>query len=104
MVAYLDGDYRLAVGRLEAAAAMRSSDGETLLYLGSALLLSEQSELAATRLRELLDLNAGELEDEARWQLAQIELLDGNTERATNLLRELGDPRAAGLLAEIEDH
>lgn len=104
--AYAAGDWSVARERFVSALELSPDDAELLLYLGSAELLDERHEQAASHLRRARDLADGpRLADEARWQLANLALVEGRPADAVPLLRELasaGGHRAAAAKELIE--
>ena len=74
LVAYGDGDYEVAAKQLARAVADDPSDGLGWLYLGSARLLLQDDEGAASALRIARERAAPSLAIEATWQLAQAHL------------------------------
>jgi hypothetical protein len=81
---YRDGDYASVLAHASAALTLRPGDGEITIYAASAEALSGEVDLAALRLDALLiDTDQpAQLLREARWQRAQLALLDDDAQRA----------------------
>jgi anti-sigma factor RsiW len=102
--AYSAGDWASARDALSSAAAMRPDDAEILLYLGSAELLDGDTAAAADPLLSAERLATGtRLREEASWQLANLALLAGRKDDATERLDQLaaGDGHRAGDAREM---
>jgi hypothetical protein len=103
--AYASGDYARAI----AALAHAEDSPERDLYVASAHVLSGDRVSARPLLTEAMATGPGAVAHEARWLLAQVELLDGHRPEAILLLREVAAERgrrsaaAAALLSSLGD-
>lgn len=92
---YVDEDWSGAIASFELALRMRPGIAELRLYRASANALRGEPELARDELGDLvadatLDATTA---NEARWQLAQLELAAGEAQAARELLGEIVDSR-----------
>jgi len=89
---YAAGNYAIAREHLARAVEMEPSNGEMLLYLGSAGLLDGDLEPAIGHLEQARTRSPdGAVKDEAAWQLANAALLDGRSDEAKRILQKLGE-------------
>lgn len=111
---YAQEDWRGAEAELEKAATLAPQRPEAHLYLGSVRLLQgrmHDATASLTRAKELTETPDADprVAEEARWQLAQALLKQGDTEAARALLTEIRlaagrRSKAAGVLLEQVDH
>ena len=108
MEAYLEGDFELACGFLQSAAASDPGRPDIAFYCGVSLLLAGSTEDAIAELKRTVDLEDPVFSEEARYYLAKAHLRAGDLATARGELTRVidtGGPlatEAAEILQQIQ--